>query len=78
MSSTPLICSSRGIATVLAIVCGSAPGYDARTNTLGGDTFGYRASGSWVYASAPKITITTDITHAKIGRSMKNRANIIN
>ena len=37
MSSTPLICSSRGIATVLAIVCGSAPGYDARTNTLGGD-----------------------------------------
>ena len=38
---------------------------------------GYSANGSWVYASAPKITITTDITHAKIGRSMKNRANII-
>jgi hypothetical protein len=38
MSSTPLIASSSGVATVSAITLGLAPGYTARTTTEGGTT----------------------------------------
>src|SRR3546814_1099309 len=40
MSSTPLIDSSSGAATVSAMTLGLAPGYCARTTTVGGTTSG--------------------------------------
>ena len=43
MFSTPLIASSSGVATVSAITFGLAPGYTARTCTVGGTTSGYSA-----------------------------------
>ena len=46
MPSTPLICSSIGVATVSAITFGLAPGYCARTTTDGGTTSGYSEIGS--------------------------------
>ena len=46
MSSTPLTCSSMGVATVSASVCGFAPGYTAVTTTVGGAISGYDATGS--------------------------------
>src|SRR3546814_5671349 len=46
MSSTPLIASSSGVATVSAITFGLAPGYTVRTTTDGGTTFGYSPIGS--------------------------------
>ena len=77
MSSTPLICCSSGDATVSAITFGLAPGYMPRTTTVGGITLGYSLIGSRSSASAPATVITSDRTAAKIGRSMKNRANLI-
>ena len=67
MPSTPLICSSRGVATVSAITLGLAPGYTARTTTLG-----YSLIGSAGIASRPETKMTIDSTAAKIGLSMKN------
>src|SRR3954471_22511432 len=72
MPSTPLICSSSGVATVSAITLGLAPGYWARTTTEGGTTSGYSEIGSPRSAIRPAIRINTDSTPAKIGRSMKN------
>ena len=46
MSSTPLICCSSGDATVSAMTFGFAPGYVARTTTVGGTTCGYSLIGS--------------------------------
>ena len=45
MSSTPLICCSSGEATVSAMTFGFAPGYVARTTTVGGTTCGYSLIG---------------------------------
>ena len=45
MSSTPLIACSSGDATVSAMTCGLAPGYMARTTTVGGTTSGYSLIG---------------------------------
>ena len=75
MFSTPLICSSRGVATASEITRGFAPGYTARTTTEGGTTSGYSLIGSPNMAIRPAMKITIDTTAAKIGRSMKKREN---
>src|SRR6266571_8772891 len=72
MPSTPLICSSIGVATVSAMTFGLAPGYCARTTTVGGTTSGYSEIGSAGSDSKPPMKISIDSTPAKIGRSMKN------
>src|SRR6478735_312136 len=72
MFSVPLICSSSGVATVSAMVWGLAPGNCAVTTTEGGTTSGYSEIGSLVMAIRPARKIMTEITPAKIGRSMKN------
>src|SRR5690349_13177622 len=72
MFSVPLICSSKGVATVSAMVWGLAPGNCAVTTTEGGTTSGYSEIGNWVMAIRPARKMTTEITPAKIGRSMKN------
>ena len=74
MFSTPLICSSSGVATVSAITSGLAPGNCARTMTDGGTISGYSETGSWNMEIRPTRKIATEITPAKIGRSMKNLA----
>jgi len=71
--STPLICSSSGVATVSEITRGLAPGNWARTTTCGGATSGYSEIGSWNTASKPIRKMKIDSTPAKRGRSMKNR-----
>src|SRR5262249_11897252 len=72
MPSTPLICSSIGVATVSAITFGLAPGYCARTTTDGGTTSGYSEIGMTRNARSPARRMSTDRTPAKIGRWMKN------
>src|SRR5687767_9704834 len=72
MSSTPLIASSSGVATVSAMTLGLAPGYCARTTTDGGTTSGYSEIGSARSAIRPASSISSESTPAKIGRSMKN------
>ncbi len=72
MFSTPLIASSRGVATVSAMTLGLAPGYTVRTTTEGGTTSGYSPIGSIGMAIRPAAKIMIDSTAAKIGRSMKN------
>src|SRR5579859_3762093 len=72
MFSVPLICSSSGVATVSAMVWGLAPGNCAVTTTEGGTTSGYSEIGNWVMAIRPAKKMTTEITPAKIGRSIKN------
>src|SRR5574343_1990893 len=39
----------------------------------GGATVGYCATGRLVMAAAPSTTMNSAMTHAKMGRSMKNR-----
>ena len=73
MFSTPLICSSSGVATVSAITFGFAPGYCACTTTDGGTTSGYSEIGRRNIAIRPPTKMMIDSTAAKIGRSMKNR-----
>src|SRR3954468_22819848 len=75
MFSTPLICSSSGVATASEITRGLAPGYTARTTTDGGTTSGYSLIGSPNIAIRPPMKMMIDRTAAKIGRSMKNREN---
>jgi len=72
MPSTPLICSSIGVDTVSAMTLGLAPGYCARTTTVGGATSGYSEIGSAGSDSSPATKISVDSTPAKIGLSMKN------
>src|SRR5580658_4296519 len=73
MFSTPLICSSSGVATVLATVSGLAPGNSAVTTTEGGTTSGYSEIGNCSIEIRPARKMATEITPAKIGRSMKKR-----
>src|SRR5580698_393128 len=77
MFSVPLICSSSGVATVSATVSGLAPGNNAVTTTDGGTTSGYSEIGNCVIASRPARKIATEMTPAKIGRSIKNRDKFI-
>ena len=72
MFSVPLICSSSGVATVSATVSGFAPGNSAVTTTEGGTTSGYSEIGNCVIAIRPARKMATEMTPAKIGRSMKN------
>src|ERR1700692_2409267 len=69
--STPLICCSRGVMTVSAMVFGEAPGYWPLTTTVGGTISGYSLMGSAGMASSPATVIKIASTVAKIGRSMK-------
>src|SRR6185503_131874 len=73
MFSTPLIDSSSGVATVSAITFGLAPGYCALTTTDGGTTSGYSEMGRARSATRPARKMRSEITPAKIGRSMKKR-----
>src|SRR5256714_11849796 len=77
MSSTPLISCSRGAATVSEITCGLAPGYCARTTTVGGTTSGYSEMGSKKAEIAPSTKMTIESTPANIGRSTKKCANFM-
>src|SRR5258708_6116163 len=72
MSSTPLIASSRGEATVSAMTLGLAPGNWARTITDVGMISGYSAKGSLKIEIRPASRMMIDRTPAKMGRSMKN------
>src|SRR5258706_12770137 len=72
MSSTPLIASSRGEATVSAMTLGLAPGNWARTITDVGMISGYSETGSLKIEIRPASRMMTDRTPAKMGRSMKN------
>src|SRR5690606_824764 len=72
MSSTPLMASSIGVATVWAITLGLAPGYCARTTIEGGTTLGYSAIGRARMPNRPATRIRIDSTPAKTGRSTKN------
>src|SRR5262249_41780891 len=71
MSSTPLIACSSGEATVSAMTCGLAPGYSARTTTVGGTTSGYSLIGRSFREIAPAMKMIADMTPAKIGRLTK-------
>src|SRR5215831_17323315 len=73
--STPLIACSSGAATVSAITWLFAPGYVARTTTVGGTTSGYSEIGSSRSDSAPAIKMIAESTAAKIGRRTKNCEN---
>src|SRR5687768_13424767 len=77
MFSTPLTSCSIGVATVVATTCAFAPGYTAVTSTVGGATSGYCESGSCERETAPIMTMTSERTVAKIGRSTKKRVNIV-
>src|SRR5580698_3316836 len=77
MFSVPLICSSSGVATVSATVSGLAPGKSAVTTTDGGTTSGYSEIGSCVIEIRPARKMATEMTPAKIGRSIKNRDKFI-
>src|SRR5229473_2913522 len=46
------------------------------TRTVGGVISGYSATGKKPAAMAPSRMITTEITHARTGRSMKKRASM--
>src|SRR5580765_8385509 len=76
MPSTPLTWASIGAATVSCTVLELAPGYSAVTLTVGGVTSGYCATGNVHTATPPANVMTTEMTVAKIGRSMKKRENI--
>src|SRR5258708_12872253 len=71
MFSTPLIWSSIGDTAVGGTTSALAPGYCPVTLMIGGAISGYWAIGRRKNDTAPTITNTTDITAAKIGRSMK-------
>src|SRR5215813_9646687 len=75
--STPLTCCSIGSATVSARVFGSAPGNCACTTTVGGAMVGNCVTGKMELAIQPSTTVTTEITIAKLGRSIKKRENFM-
>src|SRR5262249_24885441 len=58
-------------------VFGSAPGYCAVTTIVGGVISGNCATGKSVKAMQPKSTVTTEMTIAKIGRSIKKCDNFM-
>src|SRR5262249_24711788 len=74
--STTTTCCSTGAATVSATTWALAPGSLAVTRTVGGVISEYSAIGKKPAEIAPKRTMTTEITHARTGRSMKKRASM--
>ncbi len=75
MFSTPFTCCSIGAATVLANTSAFAPGYTAVTRIVGGVISGYCSTGKTYNATPPITIVMMAMTLAKIGRSMKKRAN---
>ena len=61
----------------LAIVFGLAPGYVARTTTVGGTISGYSLTGNRNSDIAPTIKMISDNTPAKMGRRMKKCENFM-
>src|SRR5882672_9945514 len=76
MCGTPLIAFSSGDATVSSSTLADAPGYVAVTVTTGGAISGYCEIGRLRIADRPASTRNTEITAAKIGRSIKKRENM--
>lgn len=66
-----MFCSMTWV-TLSSMVLADAPGYLVVIVTSGGAISGYWAIGSLIAASPPASMITRAITHAKIGRSIKN------
>jgi len=62
---------------VAATTSGFAPGYRARTITVGGATSGKEAIGKRITESNPTRTMKIEITDANIGLRMKKRENFI-
>src|SRR5260221_3738619 len=60
--------------TVFSTVFADAPGYVALIWIDGGAMVGYCATGSWKIDAMPASIRMIAITHAKIGRSIKNLA----
>src|SRR5690242_2071156 len=77
MPSTPLMAFSIGAATVCSSTEADAPGYTARTDTWGGAMSGYCAIGSTRMAASPASAMKSEMTTAKMGRSMKKRENMM-
>ena len=71
MSSTPLSDSSSGTITLFITVSALAPVYVAVTRTVGGAIFGNCSIGKRARPRAPTMTMSTEITPARMGRSMK-------
>ena len=71
-----MICCSSGVVTADSTASAFAPMYTLWTCTCGAASSGYCAIGSVGMLTAPPITISTAHTDAKIGRLMKNAANI--
>src|SRR6267142_578573 len=71
MFSTPLICCSRGVATVRDTVSADAPGYTVVICTVGGTISGYCATGRTASAPSPSNVTKALSTVAKRGRSIK-------
>src|SRR6476660_389078 len=69
----PVSCCSITCVTEFLTVSADAPGKVAPILTAGGAMLGYCSIGSVVIDKAPAIMMTIAITHAKTGRSMKNR-----
>src|ERR1700722_3072831 len=72
--SRPLICCSITCVTVFSTVLADAPGYVALIWMAGGAIVGYCAIGSVKIDAIPDSIRIMAITHAKIGRSIKNFA----
>ena len=68
--------SSSGAITLFSTVCASAPVYVVLTRTVGGAMSGYWVIGIDISPSAPKMTITMEITVESTGRFM-NLSNLI-
>src|SRR5690606_16675975 len=74
MPSIPFICCSITWVTVSCTVWADAPGYEVVIRICGGAMSGYWATGRLSIDNPPASIVTSAITHAKIGRSIKNRA----
>jgi len=68
--STPLIASSRGVATALATTSAFAPGYDAVTCTVGGAMSGNNVMGKVNSDINPSKSSMIDTTVDKTGLSI--------
>jgi hypothetical protein len=72
MLSMPLICCSMICVTEFSTVSAEAPVYWAPMVTRGGAISGYCSSGSSLIDKAPASMMMMAMTHAKMGRLMKN------
>ena len=73
ISLSPAICPNRrssGVATLEAMVAGSAPGRLAETWTTGNSTLGSGATGSRPYATIPSNSAPSESSVVATGRRM--------